>query len=183
MRAAFGLTVTMLGLAAVVAGGLAVPATAQMLSNQAKTTSPSFEIKAGDLVIEAPWTRATPGGAKVGGGYVKITNKGSAPDRLIGGSLPLAGSVEVHEMSMANNVMQMRRIDGLEIKPGQSVELKPGGYHLMFMELKDALTAGQTLKGTLVFEKAGTVQVEFLVAPIGAASRDAKMPAKSGHGH
>jgi copper(I)-binding protein len=127
--------------------------------------------KIGDLVIEAPWARATPGGAKVGGGYAKITNTGKEPDRLIGGSLPIAGEVEIHEMAMANNVMKMRRLaDGLEIKPGQTVELKPGGYHIMFMGLKAPLKAGQPVKGTLVFQKAGTVEVEFRVAPIGAQS-------------
>lgn len=141
------------------------------------------QVKVGSLVIEAPWLRATPSGAKVAGGYVKITNTGTAPDRLVGGTLPIAGQVEVHEMSMADNVMQMRRLDGLEIKPGATVELKPGGFHLMFMELKDGLKAGQTIKGTLVFEKAGTVEVEYLVAPIGAATRDAKKPATGGHAH
>lgn len=142
------------------------------------------QFKAGDLVIETPWARATPGGAKVGGGYLKITNKGTAPDKLIGGSLLRAGSVEVHEMAMENNVMKMRRLEGLEIKPGQTIELKPGGYHLMFMQLKEGLKAGETVKGTLVFEKAGSVAVEFRVAPIGAASPDAKMPGKSsGHAH
>jgi periplasmic copper chaperone A len=127
--------------------------------------------KIGDLVIEAPWVRATPGGAKVAGGYVKVTNTGKEPDRLIGGSLPNSTDVEVHEMAMADNVMKMRRLpDGLEIKPGRSVELKPGGYHLMFMGLSAGLKAGQQVKGTLVFQKAGTVEVEFRVAPIGAQS-------------
>jgi len=149
----------------------------------ARAQAPAPQVKAGDLVIEAPWSRATPGGAKVAGGYVKITNTGKQSDKLVGGSIPAAGSVEVHEMATVNNVMQMRRLEGLEIKPGESVELKPGGYHLMFMQLKEGLTAGQTIKGTLVFEKAGTVNVEFLVAPIGAASRDAKAPAKASGGH
>jgi copper(I)-binding protein len=126
--------------------------------------------KAGSLVIEAPWARATPAGARVGGGYLKITNTGQQPDRLIGGSLPVAAEVEVHEMTMKDGVMKMRKLDGLEIKPGQSVELKPGGYHLMFMGLREGLKDKQTLKGTLVFEKAGTVEVEYLVAPIGAPS-------------
>ena len=127
--------------------------------------------KIGALVIEAPWARATPGGAQVGGGYMKITNTGKEADRLVGGSLPIAGEVEVHEMAMAGDVMKMRRLpDGLEIKPGASVELKPGGNHLMFMGLRGALKAGQPVKGTLVFQKAGTVEVEYRVAPIGAQS-------------
>jgi periplasmic copper chaperone A len=135
--------------------------------------------KAGALVIEAPWARATPGGAKVGGAYLKITNTGTEPDHLIGGSLPAATSVEVHEMSMTDGVMKMRKLEkGLEIKPGQTVELKPGGYHVMFMGLRESLKQGQPLKGTLQFEKAGSVEVEYRVEPIGSQGT-----AKKGHQH
>lgn len=135
--------------------------------------------KAGAITVEAPWARATPGGARVAGGFMKITNTGSEPDRLTGGTLPIAGAVEVHEMTMDNNIMKMRRLDkGLEIKPGQTVELKPGGYHIMFTGLTGGLQAGQTVKGTLVFEKAGTVDVEYTVAPVGAQA-----PAGGGHMH
>jgi len=126
--------------------------------------------KVGPLVIESPWARATPAGAKVAGGYVKITNTGQQPDRLLGGSLPVASSVEVHEMTMKDGVMRMRKLDGLQIQPGQSVELKPGGFHLMFMGLRDGLKDKQTIKGTLVFEHAGTAEVEYKVTPIGALS-------------
>jgi copper(I)-binding protein len=127
--------------------------------------------KAGALVIEAPWARATPAGAKVAGGYLKITNTGREPDRLIGGSLPVAAAVEIHEMKVADGIMKMRRLDkGLEIKPGQTVELKPGGYHIMFTGLSEGLKDKQTIKGTLVFETAGSVEVEYRVAPIGAKS-------------
>jgi periplasmic copper chaperone A len=127
--------------------------------------------KIGALVIEAPWVRATPAGAQVAGGYLKVTNTGKDADRLVGGTLPLAASAEVHEMSMTDGIMKMRKLaDGLEIKAGQSVELKPGGYHMMFMGLREGLKPGQTIKGTLVFEKAGSVEVEYRIAPIGAAS-------------
>ena len=106
--------------------------------------------KAGDLTIEGPWARATPAGAKIGGAYMKITNNGSQPDRLMGGSAENAASVEVHEMSMTNNVMKMRHLqDGLEIKPGQTVELKPGGYHVMLIGLSKGLSQGQKVKGSL----------------------------------
>jgi periplasmic copper chaperone A len=125
--------------------------------------------KLGQLVIEAPWARATPKGAEVGAGYLKITNTGKEPDRLMGGSLPVATSVEVHQMTMSDGVMKMRKVDnGLEIKPGQTVELKPGGYHLMLIGLHEGLKQGETIKGTLQFEKAGSIEVEFHVAPIGA---------------
>jgi len=132
---------------------------------------------AGNLIIEAPWTRATPPGARVAGGYLKITNTGREPDRIVGGSLVGAERVEIHEMAMADGVMRMRQLSqGLEIKPGETVELKPGGYHVMFMGLASAIAMGAPLRGTLVFEKAGTVSVEFDVAPIGAN-------ASGGHGH
>jgi copper(I)-binding protein len=127
--------------------------------------------KLGAIKVDAPWLRATPQGAQVAGGYMKITNTGNEPDRLIGGTLEKAGRFEVHEMTLVDNVMRMRELaQGLEINPGQSLELKPGGYHIMGMALQGGYTQGQSIKGTLVFEKAGTVQVEYVVAPIGGAS-------------
>jgi copper(I)-binding protein len=128
-----------------------------------------FAQKAGDLQITASWARATPKGAQVGGGYLKITNTGSAPDRLIGGTSPVSAKFEVHEMSMDGGVMKMRALDkGLEIKPGQTVELKPGGYHVMFVNLNQPLEPGKPFAAALQFEKAGKVDVEFKVEPIGA---------------
>lgn len=127
------------------------------------------DYKAGSLEISQPWSRATPKGAAVAGGFMTITNKGSAPDRLIGGSSPVAGRLEVHEMSMDQGVMKMRQLkNGLEIKPGESVELKPGSYHVMLLELKRPLQAGERFKGTLTFEKAGAVDVEYVTEALGA---------------
>jgi len=155
---------------------LAAPAPGLMLRPAAQRTAAANTYKAGALVIEAPWTRATPAGAAVAGAYLKITNTGEQPDRLVGGSMPNAASVEVHGMTMTDNVMKMRRLQaGLEIKTGQALELKPGGYHLMITRLKEGLKEGQTIKGTLIFEKAGPIQVEYAVAPIGAQS--------GGHSH
>jgi hypothetical protein len=128
------------------------------------------DIRAGELKITTPWARATPGGARVAGGFLEIENTGKEPDALIGGTLAVADEVEIHEMAMEGNVMRMRRLgDGLEIKPGAKVVLKPGGYHVMFMGLKKPLVAGETVKGTLEFKRAGVVEVAFKVAPIGAA--------------
>jgi hypothetical protein len=127
------------------------------------------EVKAGDLVITQPWTRATPNGAKIGGGYLTIENKGSAPDRLIGGSTDAASKLEVHEMSMKDGVMTMRPLDdGLTIDPGKTVKLAPGGYHLMMFDLKKPLKQGETVPITLKFEKAGEVKVSLAVQGIGA---------------
>jgi copper(I)-binding protein len=126
---------------------------------------------AGSLKISSPWARATPKGAQVGGGYMTITNTGSAPDRLIGGTSGISSSFEVHEMSMDGGIMRMRMLkEGLEIKPGETVTLKPGGYHVMFVGLKDQLKQGGTFKATLQFEKAGKVEVEYKIEGIAASS-------------
>ncbi len=127
------------------------------------------EVKAGDLVITQAWSRATPGGAKVGGGYLTIENKGSAPDRLIGGSADVADKVQIHEMAVNNGVMTMRALDkGLVIEPGKTVKLAPGGYHLMLLDLKRPLKQGDKLPVTLEFEKAGKVSLSLDVQGIGA---------------
>lgn len=146
------------------------------------------DVKAGDLVITQAWSRATPGGAKVGGGYLTIENKGSAPDRLLGGSSDIAAKVQVHEMSMNNGVMTMRPVDGgLVIEPGKTVKLTPGGFHLMLLDLKGPLKQGEKLPITLEFEKAGKVSVVLDVqgigamGPAGAGQMDMKkMPDHSG---
>jgi copper(I)-binding protein len=130
---------------------------------------PSY--RAGSLVIEAPWSRATPGGAKIGSGYMRIVNRGSEPDRLIGGTASVAARLEVHESSMSDGIARMSPVEsGLLIKPGETVELKPGGLHAMLVDLKQPLKEGETIKGTLVFEKAGTVAIEYRVGGIGAQS-------------
>ncbi|KQT90578.1 DUF1775 domain-containing protein [Methylobacterium sp. Leaf466] len=134
-------------------------------------------VKAGDLAIETPWMRATPAGAKVAGGYVRITNTGKESDRLTGAAIPLAGSASVHSMSMDGGVMRMAVVEGgLTIAPGATVELKPGGYHLMFEDLKGTPKAGEAIAGSLIFARAGTVAVTFAVAPIGAKGPDGKGP-------
>src|SRR5689334_5708538 len=126
------------------------------------------EYKAGALVIDHPWTRATPKSAKVAGGYLKITNTGNTPDRLTGGSADVSRTFEVHEMSMDGGVMKMRELkNGLEIPPGATVELKPGANHIMMVNLSHPLAAGEKVKGSLTFEKAGKVDVEFAVQAMG----------------
>jgi copper(I)-binding protein len=134
------------------------------------------DYKAGPIEIKAPWTRATPQGAAVAAGYVVLVNRGSTSDRLVGGSFTGASSVELHSMSMDNGVMRMRAVNGgLEIKPGETVELKPNGLHMMFLGLKSRLQQGQSVKATLVFQNAGTAEVEFAVEGMGG-------PAHGGHG-
>jgi copper(I)-binding protein len=123
---------------------------------------------AGSLDISAPWSRATPQGAAIAAGYLTIKNSGTTADRLVGGSSEAAAKFEVHEMSMDNGVMKMRPVQGgLEIKPGETVELKPQGLHIMFVGLKKPLKQGDHVKATLVFEKAGKVDVDFDVTGMG----------------
>jgi periplasmic copper chaperone A len=135
------------------------------------------DYKVGTIEISSPWARATPKGATVAGAYMKISNKGSAPDRLVGGSTPVAGSFEVHSMAMEQGVAKMRQVQGgLEIKPGETVELKPGSFHVMLVGLKQPLAKGQKLKATLEFEKAGKVDVEYAVEALGATAPAMNMP-------
>ena len=135
---------------------------------------------AAGLKVEKAWTRVTPPGAKVAGGFVTVTNTGDSEDRLIGGSFDLAGRVEVHEMAVTDGVMRMKQVEGgLKIAPGATVELKPGSYHLMFLDLKASPELGQPVKGVLKFEKAGDVAVSFAVAPLGSKTMDGT----SGGGH
>lgn len=125
--------------------------------------------KIGSLEIHHPHARATPPGAPVAGGFMTIRNTGAEPDRLIGGEASFAGEMQVHEMKMDGDVMRMREIEGgLEVPAGGEVELKPGGYHVMFMKLGEQLKEGERRKATLKFEKAGTIEVEFAVEKIDA---------------
>lgn len=129
----------------------------------------AHDFKVGPLKIGHPWSRATPAGAKVGGGYLSIENTGTTADRLVSVSVPFAARAEVHEMAVKDGIMTMRPLDqGVEVPAGAKVEFKPGGYHIMFMELKQQLKQGESMKGTLTFEKAGTVDVEFKVDSIAA---------------
>ncbi len=132
---------------------------------------------AGPLEIKQPWIRAAPAGAGAAGGYVTITNHGDSDERLVGVSASFAGHSEVHEMAMSNGIMTMRHLEqGLPIPAGASVTLKPGSYHLMFMALQTRPKAGDTVAGTLIFDKAGAVPVDFSVEAMGA-----RAPAHDGH--
>ena len=136
--------------------------------------TPSFA-QSSTIKVDKPWARATPAGASVGGGYVTLRNTGAAADRLVGASSPVSARTEMHEMTFVDNIMKMREVKGIEVPAKGSVELKPGSYHLMFVELKAPLKQGEKVPVTLKFEKAGEVKVELAVEAMGAA-------AGSGHG-
>ena len=132
------------------------------------TNALATDYKAGSLTISDPWSRATPKGAESAIGYITIKNNGTTPDRLIGGSIDVAETFELHSMVMENGIAKMRELKDVEIKPGQTIEFKPGGSHVMFVNLKHPLSKGEHIKGTLIFEHAGTVQIEYDVEGIGA---------------
>jgi periplasmic copper chaperone A len=129
----------------------------------------AHDYKTGDLVITHPWTRATAPGARVAAGYMVIENRGAQADRLVSATFSGSATVELHEMAMEGNVMKMRELPrGIAIPAGGKVELKPGGLHLMFMALKGGLGESEMVKGVLVFERAGRIDVDFKVEAMGA---------------
>jgi periplasmic copper chaperone A len=124
---------------------------------------------AGGIEVNAPWTRATVPGASVAAGYLVLVNKGTEADRLTGASTAAAQKVEIHEMRMDGDIMKMRALpDGVEIKPGETVTLKPGGIHLMMFGLKQRLLPGEIVPVTLSFAKAGQVSAALSVQSVGA---------------
>ena len=131
------------------------------------------DYRLGGLEILSPWSRATPGGATIGAGYMTIRNTGATPDRLIGGTTDVASDFQFHQTTMEGDVSKMHEMkSGVEIKPGETVEFKPGSTHIMFVKLKHPLRQHDVVKGTLVFEKAGTVGIEYTVGGVGAQSAD-----------
>ena len=125
--------------------------------------------KLGDLDIHHPWTRATPSGAEVAGGYLDITNNGQTADRLVSVDVVGVHMAMIHEMANTDGVMTMRPLAaGLDIPAGATVSLKPGSYHVMMMGLTKPFAIGDLVQATLHFEKAGTIAVEFKVDAMGA---------------
>lgn len=128
----------------------------------------------GDIAIGHPWARATAPGAPVAGGFMKLSNKSAVADTLVSATFVAAGRVELHEMAVVDGVMKMRALPtGLTVKPGETVELKPGGFHVMFMDLKQPLKQGDKIKGTLTFEKAGSIEVEYAIESLTAGANAA----------
>lgn len=127
------------------------------------------EAKVGSIKIENAYTRSTVPGQQVAGGFMKIENKGGV-DQLISASSPVAGEVQLHEMAMEGNVMKMRQVKDIAVPAGGIVELKPGGLHLMFMNIKAPLAAGETVPVKLKFAKAGEVEVKMPVNAMGAGA-------------
>jgi hypothetical protein len=159
--------------------GAALALAAPLVVAVAQPPAIAHEFKVGSLQIKHPWSRATPPGAKVAGGYFVIVNTGDTDDRLVSATADIAGRAEIHEMNEKDGVMTMREMpNGVEIPAKSEVAFKPGSYHMMFLNLQKAPKQGEPFAGTLTFEKAGTVSVSFAVEAIGASPAE-----KGGHQH
>jgi copper(I)-binding protein len=146
---------------------------ARQMVAQAETPMGMPAATIGNIELSGAFTRATLPNAPVAGGFVSISNTGSTDDTLIAATSPVAGEVQLHEMKMEGDVMKMQELPGgIPVPAGQTVMLKPGGLHLMFMQLKQPLVEGNQVPVTLTFEKAGTVE---LLLDVGGAA--AKAPA------
>ncbi len=149
---------------------LAALAVAPLLLSPAR----AHEYRAGELLIDHPWARPTAPAQKVGAGYLTIRNQGGEADRLVAARTPLVPMVELHTHEIdAQGVARMRQIEAIDVPAGTTVELMPGGLHLMLMGLAEPLREGTRFPVTLTFERAGEVEVEMQVEP----------PAAGGHGH
>ena len=157
---------------------LAAAAALWLLAGNLCGPAAATDYRAGPLRIEQPWAVATPKGAKVGAGYLKITNDGTRSDRLIAIVTPVARKTAIHDMVKEGDVVKMRQMDnGIEIKPGETIALVPGGRHVMFEQLGAGLVAGERVKTMLTFETAGSLDVDFIIQPLG--SRTPPGPAQS----
>ena len=125
------------------------------------------------IQVEKPWARATPPGAKVAGGFLVIRNAGAAADRLVSVSSPAAARVETHVTVKDGDISRMREVKGYEIPANGSFELKPGGAHLMFVDIKAPFKQGARVPATLRFQRAGELKVEFEVQALGATGMGA----------
>jgi copper(I)-binding protein len=142
---------------------------AQFLAQFAAIAARAADYDVGSIHISQPWARATPKGASAGAAYMTITNKGTTPDRVSCVSSDASAQCQIHSMTMEDGVMKMRPVEGgLEIKPGETVTLKPASFHMMLVDLKHPLEQGQMVKATLKFDNAGTVDVDYPIAAIGA---------------
>ncbi len=141
-------------------------ATIALAASGAFSCAFAHDIRIGEISVSQPYARAMLPGAKVGGGYLTITNEAATNDRLVSATASRAGSVQLHEMKFDNGVMVMRELEGgITVPAGTTVELKPGGYHVMFMDVQQPFKEGEDIRATLTFERAGSIEVDFTVGP------------------
>jgi copper(I)-binding protein len=136
-----------------------------LLASAPATADP---VRAGDITVDRGWARATPPSAKNGAAYLIVRNSGSQPDRIVSFAAPVAGHAMAHETTQENDILRMHEAGPLTVPPGGTLEMKPGGKHIMLMDLKGSLSPGQKFPLTVTFEKAGSIQVPVKVGKAGA---------------
>ena len=141
------------------------------------------DAKLGDLMLDSPWARATPGAAKNGAAFMVIHNQGTTADRLVSAASDVSARVELHTHINNDGVMQMREVDGIDVPAGGRAELKPGSFHVMMMGLKAPLKEGESFPLTLTFENAGSTTVEVKIESVGAMGSMSSGEMKMDHGH
>ena len=159
---------------------LALAAAVSFAAFAAPFSASAHDYKVGELKIDHPWSRATPGTITTGAVYLAVTAQGDTPDRLIAVETPRAARAELHTMTMDGDVMRMRQVSAIEVNPGEPAVLKPGGLHIMLIGLTAPMREKERFPLTLTFEKAGKVEVQIAVEAAGA--RDAGHDAHSNHG-
>lgn len=148
----------------------AAPALIIAMALSGAPSSAAKEYRVGAVRIDRPWMRATPPAAQTAAGYLTLTNEGGEADRLVAVTAPVAGRVEIHTTEMSDGVARMRHLsNGVELAPGKAVEMRPGGVHLMFMDLTQAISPQARIPVTLTLQRAGKITVDLVAAPIGAA--------------
>lgn len=159
--------------AAFAAASFAFVQTAAAHDHMQDQSSASATISLGQLAISGAFARATLPGAPVAGGYLTIANHGQTDDTLVGARSPAAGDLQLHTMRVVDDVMQMYEMeDGIPLPAGETVSLKPGGLHIMFMQLSQPFVAGESVAVTLTFAVAGEVTVSLDVRGAGAMGAD-----------
>ena len=128
----------------------------------------AHEYASRDVTVAHPWARATPGGSKAGSVYLEMKTKRGPGDRLVAARSAIAGSAEIHSHVLEQGITKMRRVDGIAVPGGKSIILRPDGFHIMLIDLKEPLKEGDLAKVTLIFEKAGEIEVDATVEPVGA---------------
>lgn len=161
---------------ALVAAALSIVAIAAVLLWPRKA---DVEFRKGEIVVTAPWARATPGPARIGVAYMTIANRGSAPDRLLRVETPVAERAELHTTVMQNGVMRMRSVESVALPPGQTVQFAPGGMHMMLIDLIAPLEEGGRFDMRLIFERTGGLDIQVPILGVGVAELDSGM----GGGH
>ena len=132
------------------------------------------EFRAGEMIVTAPWARATPGGIKIGVAYLALTNRGADPDRLLAVQTSMAERVELHTTVTEGGMMRMRAVDSVAVPSGQTVRFDPTtGLHLMLINLSGPLKQGSTFSLQLTFERAGKIEVPVAVGAVGASDAPA----------